>query len=84
MANEQCIIGVRHEAEIIALQERTAKIELMNDQQWSAINEATTKFEDALREIGNRIPNWAAVGMTAAGTVAGVVIGVLSTLVAVK
>jgi len=63
---------------------RLTNVERDTADQWTAINESQKKFEEALREIGNRLPNWAAVGLTVAGTVAGIVIGVLSTLVAVK
>ena len=47
MANGECVIGARHGAEIAALQDRAGKIEDINEQQWTAIN-----------QIRNRLPPW--------------------------
>ena len=47
MANGECVIGARHEAEISALRERADKSDECNEQQWTAIN-----------QIRNRLPPW--------------------------
>ena len=65
------------------IQARLTNVEKDTVDQWAAINESQRKFEEALREIGNRLPNWAAVVIAVGGTIAGALIGVLSTLVAV-
>jgi len=65
------------------IQARLTNVEKDTVDQWAAINESQRKFEEALREIGNRLPNWAAVGLTIGSMIAGAIIGVLSTLVAV-
>lgn len=72
----ECVMGARHEAEIKSLQEKDKELAVVNDQQWTAINDGRDRFEEALREIGNRLPNWA-VAIAALGATA---IGVLVTL----
>jgi len=52
--------------------------------QSQAISEARQKFEEALREIGNRLPNWATVLFAACSGVACGAIGVLAALLAVR
>ena len=73
---EQCPACSGYEA-------RLKNVEKDTTDQWTAINEGQRKFEEALREIGNRLPNWAAVVIAVGGTIAGALIGVLSTLVAI-
>jgi hypothetical protein len=48
MANGDCVVGARHEAEIVALQEDNRRQDAVDKEQWDAIN--------ALR---NRLPLWA-------------------------
>lgn len=76
MANVDCTVCSGYEA-------RLTNVEKDTSDQWAAINESQQKFEQALREIGNRLPNWAAVGLPFASGIAGAIIGVLSTLLAV-
>jgi hypothetical protein len=80
MADSECSQGIENHQRIIALENRADKVDEMNDQQWSAINEAREKFEEALREIGNRLPNWAVAAFTGSGAL----LGVLTTLLAMK
>lgn len=63
---------------------RLENVEKDTSDQWTAINQGRQRYEDALREIGNRLPNWAVILFSAAGTVGGAIIGVLATLVAVS
>jgi hypothetical protein len=84
MDNQDCTTGVKNHERIIALERRADDSDVTDREQWKAINDAREKFESALREISSRLPNWAAVVLTAGGTSAGLIIGVLSTLVAVK
>lgn len=67
-----------------ALQARVTTLEKSDSDQWDAINESRDKFEEALREIGNRLPNWAAVLFMVASGLACGAIGVLGTLLAVR
>ena len=62
---------------------RVVNLEKNDSDQWDAINESRDKFEQALREIGNRLPNWAAVLFMVASGLACGAIGVLGTLLAV-
>lgn len=68
--------------ECLAIKARLTNVEQDTGEQWTAINDGREKFEEALREIGNRLPNWAAVVLTAGGTISGCIIGVLATLLA--
>ncbi len=80
----ECVIGARHGADIDNMKKEQAD-------QWTAIGdtrkglaEARDKFEEALREVGSRLPNWAAVTMMIGSGVGGAIIGVLGTLIAIK
>lgn len=75
MSNGQCTIGAKHGAEIQALQES-------DKDQWTAINEARDRFEEALRLVSSRMPNWGVAVMAAGSGVGGAIIGVLGTLLA--
>lgn len=74
--NGECTVGVENRQRIIALEKRTDTIDEENDKQWTSINEAREKFEEALREVSGRLPNWAVAGFSGAG----VIIGILTTL----
>jgi hypothetical protein len=57
MANGQCTIGARHEAEISALQKEAAERASEDQRQWTALGEARDRFEEALRLVSSRMPN---------------------------
>ena len=48
MSNGNCVVGARHDADIVGLQKETARLHEVDDQQWTAIN-----------QIRNRLPTWA-------------------------
>ncbi|MDH4179719.1 MAG: hypothetical protein OEV33_04355 [Armatimonadota bacterium] len=77
MPNGECPIGAN-------LTGRVTSLERSDADQWEAINDGREKFEEALREIANRLPNWAAVLFMVASGVGGAIIGVLGTLLAVR
>lgn len=77
MPDGECTIGAN-------LTARVQNLERSEADQWEAINEARDKFEEALREIANRLPNWAAVLFMVASGIGGAIVGVLATLLAVK
>jgi len=77
MPDGDCTIGA-------GLTARVKNLEDSDSDQWNAINESREKFEEALREIGNRLPNWAAVLFMVASGLACGAIGVLGTLLAVR
>lgn len=83
MANGQCTIGARHEAEISALQKEAAERAAEDQRQWTALGEARDRFEEALRLVSSRMPNWGVAVMAAGSGVGGAIIGVLGTLLAV-
>jgi broad specificity phosphatase PhoE len=71
---EECVRGARHEEQIRAL-------EASDRDQWQALNdcrdklaEAQVKFEQALREVASRLPNWATALLTAMGMLIGALV----------
>ena len=76
--NGECVVGARHDAELKELQNRTFELRQVDEQQWTAINESRERYEEALRMVASRLPNWA----VAAAGVGTLIIGVLGTLLA--
>ena len=76
--NGECTVGVENRQRIIALEKSEAEIKDINEQQWTAINESRDRYEEALRQVASRLPNWA----VAAAGVGTLIIGVLGTLLA--
>lgn len=77
----ECPIGANLTGRVTTLERR---VEQSDADQWEAINDSRDRFEEALREIGNRLPNWAAVLFMVASGLACGAIGVLGTLLAVR
>ena len=62
------------------LEGRVKNLEHTVESQWRAINEARRKYEEALREVSSRLPNWAAAVFMVASGLAGGAIAILGTL----
>lgn len=95
MPDKACVEGAKHAADIEHLKRDTADQWLAIGQNRDEIHEvrkhcdenmrmATEKYEQALREIAQRLPNWAVVIATAVSGVSGAIIGTLATLLAMK
>jgi len=73
----ECTVGAN-------LTGRVENLERSDSDQWEAINKSRDKFEEALREVANRLPNWAAVMFMVASGVGGAIIGALATLLRLR
>ena len=72
MPNGDCTTGVELRQKVEAVKEETERLAREDDQQWTAINK--------LRDLLQRPPAWCAWAMTALGTVAGALGGILATV----
>jgi len=71
MPNGDCTVGVELRAKVEGLDQKTADLHDVDEQQWEALN-----------KLRDRPPVWAVWAMTALGTTCGVLAGVLGTLLA--